>query len=153
RVAGNRKLYLKLLRQFTEQQGPAVTQISAALDQGDRGLAERLAHTLKGVAGNIGAKEIQVAAGTLEKFIREKAALSEIQTAKGQVAATLDPLLKQLWTALSSNQPATPVANSPPLAHVDPAHSRDVAARLTKLLSDFDPGAVEFLEANHAALR
>ena len=56
RVAGNRKLYLKLLRQFVEQQGPAVEQITTALAQGDVALAERLAHTLKGVAGNIGAK-------------------------------------------------------------------------------------------------
>ena len=59
RVAGNRKLYEKLLRQFVEQQGPAVEQITAAQAQGDNALAERLAHTLKGVAGNIGAKSVQ----------------------------------------------------------------------------------------------
>ena len=65
RVAGNQKLYLKLLRQFIEQQGPAVGQITAALAQGDDTLAERLAHTLKGVAGNIGAKPVQAAAGNI----------------------------------------------------------------------------------------
>ena len=65
RVAGNRKLYLKLLRQFAEQQGPSVEQITAALAQGDAALAERLAHTLKGVAGNIGAKPVQAAAGVV----------------------------------------------------------------------------------------
>src|SRR5262249_44271779 len=40
RVAGNRKLYLKLLRQFVEQQGPAVGDISAALGKVDVALAE-----------------------------------------------------------------------------------------------------------------
>jgi hypothetical protein len=34
-----------------------------------------------------------------------------------------------------------------------PAQSSDAAARLTTLLSDFDPSAANFLEANHAALR
>ncbi len=33
RVGGNRKLYLKLLRQFIEQQGPAVDQITARAGQ------------------------------------------------------------------------------------------------------------------------
>src|SRR5262249_8440477 len=73
RVAGNRKLYVKLLRQFVEQQGPAVTQIAEAQAKGDVALAERLAHTLKGVAGNIGAKPVQVAAGALEKVTRKRA--------------------------------------------------------------------------------
>jgi nucleoid DNA-binding protein len=36
RVAGNRKLFLKLLRQFVEQQGPAVGQITEALAKGDK---------------------------------------------------------------------------------------------------------------------
>ena len=67
RLAGNRKLYLKLLRQFTEQQGTVPAQIGAALAQGDPNLAERLAHTLKGVAGNLGAKPVQTAADELER--------------------------------------------------------------------------------------
>src|SRR6185436_4013879 len=73
RVGGNRKLYVKILRQFAEQQGPALDQVAHALANGDPALAERLAHTLKGVAGNIGAAGVQSAAGVLEKVIREKA--------------------------------------------------------------------------------
>ena len=108
RVAGNRKLYLKLLRQFAEQQGPAVEQITAALAQGDTALAERLAHTLKGVAGNIGAKPVQAAAGALEKLIRDRAAAAETESALRQVAAALDPLLAQLRDSLPSPEPTTP---------------------------------------------
>ena len=33
-----------------------------------------------------------------------------------------------------------------------PAQARAAAEQLTKLLSEFDSGAVEFIEANHAAL-
>jgi two-component system sensor histidine kinase/response regulator len=151
RVAGNRKLYLKLLRQFAEQQGPSVEQINVALAQGDNALAERLAHTLKGVAGNIGAKPVQAVAGVLERLIRERAAAAEVGAAINAVAAGLEPLLAQIRKALPSAEPAISAqASLPP---VDPAQSRASAAELTKLLSDFDPGAVEFIEANQAVLR
>jgi PAS domain S-box-containing protein len=72
RVAGNTRLYLNLLAQFAEKQGDASGQISAALKGGDRKLAERIAHTVKGVAGNIGITEIQLAAATVEKAIRDE---------------------------------------------------------------------------------
>jgi two-component system sensor histidine kinase/response regulator len=152
RVAGNQKLYLKLLRQFVDQQGPAVSQISAALAGGDVALAERLAHTLKGVAGNIGAKLIQSAAGALEKLIRERAESAALEPAKQQVAAVLDPLVAQLRVALAEASPQVP-AGSPAPASIDPAQSREAAAQLSKLLSEFDPGAVDFIEANHQVLR
>ena len=108
RVAGNQKLYLKLLRQFVEQQGPALGQITEALAKGDIALAERLAHTLKGVAGNIGAKSVQFAAGALEKHIRSKAADGEVDSAKQEVAGTLDPLVAQIRAALKSAPSETP---------------------------------------------
>jgi PAS domain S-box-containing protein len=151
RVAGNRKLYLKLLRQFAEQQGSSVGQITGALAQGDAALAERLAHTLKGVAGNIGAKPVQAAAGALEKLIRARAAPGETESALRQVAAAFDPLLVQLRNSLPSPEVAAPLPTSLPPA--DPVQTRAAVAQLTKLLAEFDPGAVEFIEANQAALR
>jgi two-component system, sensor histidine kinase and response regulator len=151
RVAGNQKLYLKLLRQFAEQQGPSVAQVTTALAQGDPALAERLAHTLKGVAGNIGAKPVQAAAGALEKLIRDRAGAAETEPALRQVAAALDPLLAQLRKSLPSLESTAPLPTS--AAPADPAQTRAAAVQLTKLLSEFDPGAVEFIEANQAALR
>jgi two-component system sensor histidine kinase/response regulator len=152
RVAGNRKLYLKLLRLFFDQQGPAVGQITAALAQGDVALAERLAHTLKGVAGNIGAKAVQAAAGALEKLIRARAAAAEVDPAKQQVAAALDPLLVQLQAALRPPASETPAPASPPPV-ADLAQSREAAGQITRLLAEFDPGAADFTEANQVALR
>ena len=139
-------------RQFAEQQGPAVGQISAALTQGDAALAERIAHTLKGVAGNIGAKPVQAAAGALEKLIRARASSTEIEAARGQAAEALDSLLAQLRSALSSAPPGIPQPAAPPLS-VDPAQVRAAAAQMTKLLSEFDAAAGEFIEANRGALR
>jgi HPt (histidine-containing phosphotransfer) domain-containing protein len=113
-------------------------------------LAERLAHTLKGVAGNIGAKPVQFASGELEKLIRAKAKADEVETARQKVSATLDPLLARMQTALKSNSPQTAPQV---LAVASPAQSREAAAQLQKLLAEFDPGAADFIEANQSALR
>ena len=69
RVAGNKKLYRKLLRQFSSTKADTAQRIASALAANDRALAERLAHTVRGVAGNIGAPAVQNAAAQLEKAI------------------------------------------------------------------------------------
>jgi acyl-CoA-binding protein len=38
-------------------------------------------------------------------------------------------------------------------AAVDPAQSRAAATQLTRLLAEFDPGAVDFIDANQNLLR
>ena len=79
RVAGNKKLYRKLLRQFSNTEADAAQRIGSALAEKDRALAERLAHTVKGVAGNIGAHAVQNAAAHLEKAIKGSAPAAEIE--------------------------------------------------------------------------
>ncbi len=72
RVAGNRRLYRDLLDQFAEKHADAATQISDALHRGDSALAERIAHTIKGVAGNIAIPKIQFAAEAVENALRQQ---------------------------------------------------------------------------------
>jgi two-component system sensor histidine kinase/response regulator len=152
RVSGNHKLYLKLLRQFVEQQGPAVDEITGALAKRDTALAERLAHSLKGVAGNIGATDVQSAAGVLEKSIRDRATSKDVEFAKEQVASALDPLTTHLRSVLDRTATESP-RPSTTTTPANPARSLEAAAQLTTLLSELDPGATDFVEANHAALR
>ena len=71
RVAGNRRLYRDLLGQFAARQGDAAAEISTALKSGDLKLAERIAHTVKGAAGNIGITEMQSLAQKLEETLRD----------------------------------------------------------------------------------
>ncbi len=89
RVAGNKRLYRDLLLQFVAKQAEAPVQISAALDSGEAKLAERLAHTVKGVAGNLGLGEVFAAAEKLERIIRhggevDAAALGEFSEVLGR---------------------------------------------------------------------
>jgi two-component system sensor histidine kinase/response regulator len=148
RVGGNHKLYVKLLRQFASQQADAVGQIRAALATKDSESATRLAHTLKGVAGNLGAGPVQAAAAAVEKLLREGSAADATHPALEQLAAVLEPLLARLRAALALSVTATAAAPA-----VAPAQTRAVAAQLRKLFTDFDTSAVAFTEENQASLR
>jgi len=150
RVAGNRTLYQKLLRQFDQQQGPAIAEIRAALAAGDDALAERIAHTLKGVAGNIGAKQVHAAASMLEETIRHQAGAAETETAMLRTASVLDRLLETMRAALPAPEPSNIQADPPPPAV--PELTLAAAQYLAALLAECDPGAGDFIEANRASL-
>jgi two-component system sensor histidine kinase/response regulator len=151
RVGGNRKLYVKLLHQFVDQQGTAVERIAEALAAQDMEVAERFAHTLRGVAGNIGAKRVQSTAAALENSIRQQASTKDVSSAKAEVAAALAPLVAALRTALSSTPQAAPEPSR--AVALNPVQSREAAVRLAALLTDLDPGAADFVEANQALLQ
>jgi polar amino acid transport system substrate-binding protein len=72
RVGGNINLYRKILIKFYNEYAHVTEQIRTALDQDDSELAQRLAHTVKGVAGNIGAKDLPGPAGELEAAIKHQ---------------------------------------------------------------------------------
>jgi two-component system sensor histidine kinase/response regulator len=150
RVGGNQKLYVKLLRDFAAQQKTAIERVREALEAGDVSTAERLAHTLKGVAGNIGAKDVQSAAGALERLIRDRSPSDRIETASQQVSSLLAPLTAQINVAFSVDAvEAAPAITAP----ADPARSLAAATQLRALLADSDPGAGDFVEANRDVLR
>jgi HPt (histidine-containing phosphotransfer) domain-containing protein len=148
RVGGNAKLYLKLLRQFASSQASAGAQIRSALDTGDIESATRLAHTLKGVAGNLGAGPVHAAAAAVEELLRNGSPAGAIHPALEQLALVFDPFLARLQAALAADATAGPT-----VAAVAPEQTRAVAAQLTKLFADFDASAVDFAEANQATLR
>jgi|GEM_PF-1127304 len=71
RVGNNEVLYRRLLKKFYQNHGNASDEIRKALAGNDKPLALRLAHTLKGVAGNIGARELEAASEKLESVLRK----------------------------------------------------------------------------------
>ncbi len=70
RVSGNHDLLLKLLRRFVKDHARVDEEIRTALIEGDQERARRLTHTIKGVAGNIGANRLQDRAQKLEIAIK-----------------------------------------------------------------------------------
>ena len=67
RVEGDEDLLHMLLDEFAKQFAGAIGELRAAIEQGDAELARRLAHTLKGAAGNLSAQDLQQAALALEE--------------------------------------------------------------------------------------
>ena len=61
RVGSNYRLYIKLLKDFFERYHDSVNQIEKHILHSEIEALRRLLHTLQGVAGNVGAKQLQVA--------------------------------------------------------------------------------------------
>jgi hypothetical protein len=104
------------------------------------------------VAGNIGAEPVHSAAGVLEKLILDRAKPAEVESAKRRLVNALDPLMGELQSALDFVAPETLVQTEAAI-EANPAQAHEAASQLAKLLSEFDPGAADFIEANRGALR
>jgi len=148
RVAGNKKLYVKLLRQFSAEQADAPAQIAAMIKAGDVATAERTAHTVKGVAANLGAKKVQAAASELEKALREKAHAGRQEILLRNFADVLTPFIAALRAALGEE----PWRAAAVAVVVDPAELRRVAGKMNQYLKDCDAAASGCLEEHRDAL-
>jgi two-component system, sensor histidine kinase and response regulator len=100
RVGGDRALFRRLLLQFYDHSGNAAGEIRAALAAGDRAKAKAEAHTLKGVAGTLSAKELYAAAHALESALRKNAESVEeeaavVSTAHARVMRSLAALPRE----------------------------------------------------------
>jgi len=70
RLMGNKRLYRKLLVDFGTKYIETASDIRAALDTKDFEQVHSLVHNLKGLAGNLEAKDLQAAAANLEKLVK-----------------------------------------------------------------------------------
>jgi CheY-like chemotaxis protein len=70
RLMGNRTLYRKLLSNFAMQYSGAAADLRNALNAGDFERAHGLVHAIKGVAGNLSAKDLQAHSVALEKLVK-----------------------------------------------------------------------------------
>lgn len=93
RVCGNAGLYYELLGKFIRDQGQSGTEIGEALGKGDNELAQRLAHTVKGTSGNLGATELASLAGRLEGAIAKKEPTEEaLESFRKALLRTIDSI-------------------------------------------------------------
>ncbi len=151
RVAGNRKLYLKLLRAFVEQQGAAATEIADALARGDDSTAERLAHTVKGVAGSLGAGDVQAAAATVEDAVAAGASPDARAPLLDALRATLEAFVDRLRSALPEIE-APPTPTNADVA-VTPQRLKAAVQEMATHLRNFDAAAGDLLEAQAEVFR
>jgi PAS domain S-box-containing protein len=161
RVLGKTRLYRDLLEKFLSNQADALPALRAALAADDRTQIVRLAHTLKGVAGNIGATAVADCAARLESICRapqDAEADAEEVTLKTALTA-LEDALTPFMAGLRGFFAEQAAANAGEIAAGTASaaiHSPQAAARLERLaelLAENDAEALDMLEAERATLQ
>ena len=137
---GNQTLYRKLLLRFRDTEHAFETYFRTAQSDADAMAAERAAHTLKGMAGIIGATGIQTAAGELEQACG-RAVPAEIDRALAQTLVELAPVLAGL--ASLGRAEGAPLGAP---AVIDRAQVESMLTRLSLLLQESDPHAAALAE-------
>jgi signal transduction histidine kinase/CheY-like chemotaxis protein len=148
RVGGNRRLYVDLLAQFVAKEANSAEQIRTALKSGDAKLAERLAHTVKGVAANIGIDFVSRAGAKLEKAIREGDPAAPALVDEFEVV--LRRQTGEIRRALETIAPAEPARTEK--QEFNPAEASAKASKLKVLLEASDGEAGEVFRGLKAVL-
>jgi signal transduction histidine kinase/DNA-binding response OmpR family regulator/HPt (histidine-containing phosphotransfer) domain-containing protein len=136
-LAGNRAAYRRLLVQIGRDRG-LLDDLQAAVKAGDRQAAVRAAHSLKSVAGNLGAKELSRTAAEAEAALKAGVETPALLDGLAARFATVAQGIRE-WTA--REEPAAREA-----AVLEGAALREAWERLRVLVSDNDATALERCE-------
>ncbi len=141
------ELYRSLLRKFADGQAQFGVAIEQALQNSDWPTAERLAHTLRGTAAQIGANRVQSAASALEQALRQHTSLATLAELIDTVSGRLQPLITSIQACFSEAPVA--VESNP----VDPHEAHRLLKQLAEQLERDDFAASQTLHDNEASLR
>lgn len=94
------KLYRIILDDFEEKYGTASQDIRSLSREGKLCEAERLAHTLKGLSGNLGAEQLQCYAAILENMYKTKS-LNKEEECLSQLSDELKKVIEEVNLYLS----------------------------------------------------
>ncbi len=95
RVMENQRLYEALLAEFVRSHAEAPAELERCLARGDRETAQQIAHTLRGVAGGIGATDVHASATRLDQALRA-GDVEGARMALRAMQAALPPLVSAL---------------------------------------------------------
>jgi CheY-like chemotaxis protein/two-component sensor histidine kinase len=139
RVGGNAKLFKKLLGEFYLDHREDIEAIQEALQAGDNETAERLAHTIKGVAATIGANELNFSAKNLELAIKQDK-IDDIDRLIDELAMVMRPIVEDL-SALAPAQTAEVQAG--PAEPLNADEAARLLDELAEMIEEMDPDAEE----------
>jgi len=135
------KMLQKLKINFVKENQSTYAEIKKAADSGDRKLAHRLAHTLKGNAGQVEKKRLQAAAAAVEAlFVKEDYNLDNelilnLETELKLVLEEFTPLLSVLEAEKKTIEKTTDVNKI-----------REILKELEPLLRNNDTESLSFLD-------
>ncbi|MBU0751372.1 MAG: Hpt domain-containing protein, partial [Gammaproteobacteria bacterium] len=144
-VGGKLEKFAQLLDMFARGHADDLPRIAGHLAAGELPQVQRLAHTLKGSGGTLGAMQLSALADALQAAIRRDAGREEIEFLATELATELRPLLDGIRASLA------PVAASP--VAVDPKRLAGVMAELATLLEAGDMAAGDVARREAGLLR
>ena len=153
RVGGNIKIYANILRKFADNHAKASEDIKSSIEEGDLEIAERTAHTIKGVAGNIGANTLFKCVVELDALLKkaveqEKEGLSMPLPAEkiNTLLLEMDNQTARLVEAINASALFAEKEQPKQKQDADPARLAELTAKLAELLEEDDSEAQECLE-------
>jgi signal transduction histidine kinase/CheY-like chemotaxis protein len=146
----NPALYLSILGKFVKSQEHAVERIQDALLNSDGATAERLVHTLKGLAASVGAESLRTRASDLEHALHAHANAQHIENLIRPAQTQLNAVVTALRDVLGvAAQPARDNVTLSPAQH---AELQQVIQNLRQLLEQDDSEALTLWETHAAGL-
>ncbi|MEY4344781.1 MAG: hypothetical protein RL032_613 [Pseudomonadota bacterium] len=143
RVMNQQDRYKALLHNFAQEQAGALPRIHSAVAANDLKTAERIAHTLKGLAGTIGAHHLVELAEATEVALH----MEQLPIDTGALEVALNTQIVAIKAALPS------VTNAPAqLANSDTVDVSALLQSLRNFLQDDDPHAWRLFEQNEALM-
>ena len=100
-LAGKEASYLRVLSKFAAKHTVETANLRLALSEADLTTAKRIAHTLKGLAGTMGATDLQASAQLLDSAIHHQQAHGEINRLSERVIAEYTALAELLLLELA----------------------------------------------------
>ncbi|MES2297372.1 MAG: response regulator [Pseudomonadota bacterium] len=143
RVGGSVKLMRKLLQRFAQTQGGACARILQAIEANDIGSATREAHTLKGLAGNIGASAAFDLAARLEQMLA-RGELEQRDAVLSELGMELHELVGKIALSLGAVAEPEPAAST--AAPVERSELAQALRELAALLAQDDAQAIKRAE-------
>ena len=150
RLQGNRRLYKKLLLDFTANYDRVAGDIRKALDADDMDRAHSLVHNLKGVAGNLAATELHAATIEMEKLVkqgknRQFPVRDELDAKLNELEKKIGFTLKSIRTLGSAEDQPTVEPTEDVIASLPPELARDAAKRIREAADMGDVTQLKFV--------
>ncbi|NWK56786.1 response regulator [Verrucomicrobiaceae bacterium N1E253] len=137
-VGGNHKLYSKLLKDFYDDHRHDSALIASCMSSKDQAAAVRTAHTIKGIAGTIGAQELQKVSKSLESALKSSDEDAK-QSAYEQFESVMNPLMDALPATWAIERDTTDKHSEK--APLDIKNVKIIISTLNDLLAEMDPDA------------
>jgi signal transduction histidine kinase/CheY-like chemotaxis protein/HPt (histidine-containing phosphotransfer) domain-containing protein len=138
RLAGNEKLYYKLLQDLVSDYNEAPRQLREHLERDELESVRAVAHKLRGIANNLGARELGACAEQIETLARQgekatAAAIGEMEQIFASLASSLSELSQSMPVATGAEQRSG-------------ENLGELFTALNGAVASFDPSAIDLLD-------